>query len=92
MPENKGFPESISDEQIVEFMAARSVKSECPCCGSTRWHRLAEPLWGLNYKIPPYVESAYPGMEVVVLYCMHCGFVRQHAAHLIRKAIEENNA
>jgi hypothetical protein len=53
-----------------------------------------EPLHGFNYAIPPFhqdIYGSYSGLEVVVLYCMTCGFVRQHAAHMIRRALEEKN-
>jgi predicted RNA-binding Zn-ribbon protein involved in translation (DUF1610 family) len=84
----------ISDEDVVDFMEARHVSSKCPCCGHTVWHRLAEPFAGINYKIPRAIPDGYGGsqpfFQVVVMYCMNCGFTRQHAAHLIRAWKLEN--
>lgn len=84
---------SISDEDIIGFMSHAGAKPECPCCGGVQWHRLMEPLHGHNYKIPPLLavaSSDWQGLEVIAMYCMSCGFVRQHAAHLIRKWKAEN--
>lgn len=81
----------ISDDMILDFFQTKGVGAECPCCRSSLWHRLEEPFAGTNYAIRPYVDSLSNfGFEVVVLYCMNCGFTRQHAAHLIRKWAEEH--
>jgi len=75
----------ITDELLTRFLEAKGVRPTCPCCGSTQWHRLHEPLAGFNYKIAPAVDvGAFKGIEIVVIYCMNCGFVRPHVAHLMR--------
>lgn len=77
--------EPISDEQLQAFLAHAHADSGCPTCATNRWHRLPEQSPGVNYAVPGFVPMRGPtGLEVVVLYCMQCGFVRQHAAHLIR--------
>lgn len=81
--ESPDAPIPISDELVREFFAF--AESECPFCRTNRWHRLAEDAPGENYSVPPFRPRRGPGgLEVVVLYCMKCGFVRLHAAHLIR--------
>jgi uncharacterized Zn finger protein len=84
----------ISDQHVLDFFEAKHVRPTCPCCGNTQWHRLMEPLHGFNYAVAPLPREftgAYSGLEVVVVYCMNCGFVRQHAAHLFRAWEEEKH-
>ncbi|SPD47497.1 conserved protein of unknown function [Cupriavidus neocaledonicus] len=88
-------PVSISDQDVVDFMEARQVSSNCPCCGRTVWHRLKEPFYGVNYKISPTIPDGYGGsqsnyFDVIVMYCMNCGFLRQHASHMIKAWKVEN--
>lgn len=81
----------ISDQMLLDFMEKKRVSPICPLCSNESWHRLVEPAAGTNYLVPPIYESSYMGLEVVVIYCMNCGYVRQHAAHLIRAASEAKN-
>lgn len=79
------YPDPITDDQLQHFLARAKVQNDCPVCGTNRWHRLAESSAGNDFAVPNFLPVRGPsGLEVVVLYCMHCGFVRLHAAHLIR--------
>lgn len=83
--------ESISDEQLQSFLSQANAGNGCPVCSTNRWHRLMEPAHGFNYLIPSALtHDSYRGFEVVVLYCMNCGFLRSHAAHLIRAWGKDN--
>jgi len=85
--------ESISDELLQSFLSQANASNGCPMCSTNRWSRLHEPIHGFNYAIPTMLPeyTEWRGLEVVVMYCMNCGFVRQHAAHLIRARNEKQN-
>ncbi|MGI4938588.1 MAG: hypothetical protein ACRYF5_17850 [Janthinobacterium lividum] len=91
----------IKNDEILDFLTLRSALGACPCCQSARWTNFRAPYAHMDFTIPfSYQQPAgaipdgiplLSGLDVVTIYCVNCGFVRQHAAHIIRAWVAQQN-
>jgi hypothetical protein len=85
---------SITDEDLAKFFLHVGASGKCPVCGTNDWHRLPDDGKGKNYAIPNFPGPRGYRVEplhVVALFCAKCGFVRQHATHVIYGVLNELN-
>lgn len=82
----------ISDDLLQRYFSSANAVNGCPICSTNTWARYVDPIGGGNLGVASLTPRHGPAsLEVVVLYCMNCGFVRQHAAHLISLWAAANN-
>jgi hypothetical protein len=80
---------SIEKHQFLDFLGDKGSSMRCPCCSHDGWHMLIHDVEDIkNQQIMKFsIYHFYDGkrdnssiaMDVVVIVCEKCGFVRMHS-------------
>lgn len=79
-------------EHIVPFFRERGVQQKCPMCSQEKWVVMAysdqTPGQGLfpNKEKDLFFNGHLP---TYALYCLNCGFVRNHVKSIVDKAADK---
>ena len=86
---------SISSQDFVRFLEAKTLGSICPACEEDKWTIVcpADPE-GLSdsYRLLTPLKDGERAMNMstFAIFCDNCGFVRQHLSRSVRKWVDEN--
>lgn len=72
-------------QAIQNFMGA-NTKAECPICGQNHFGILGgsdSPSWMM------VKNSMGVGIKIYAVVCLHCGYIRQHAAAVVDDKIKK---
>ena len=75
-------------EQAVEFFRRKGADGPCPICRSAKWllHSGVDSGAGGGvdvFRVPRQMDYVVSNLQVYVMICENCGFVRQHVRDLV---------
>ncbi len=94
-----GTDRNLSAAEVGRFFVERSSKWACPVCGTEEWHALgpeggpdvATLVMEMSLTQQEHGRPISARLPVVVFACACCGFVRMHAAKLIKDGLTKTN-
>jgi hypothetical protein len=70
--------------QAVEFFRLKGADGPCPICRSAKWLLHSGVDRGVDvFRVPRQVDYVLSNLQVYVMICENCGFVRQHVRDLV---------
>lgn len=70
--------------QAVEFFRLKGADGPCPICRSAKWLLHSGVDRGVDvFRVPRQVDYLVSTLQVYVMICENCGFVRQHVRDLV---------
>ncbi len=76
-------------EQAIEFFRRKGADGPCPICRHPKWLLHSGVDRGVDvFRVPRQVDYVVSNLQVYVLICENCGFVRQHVRDLVDGAID----
>ena len=76
-------------EQAIEFFRCKGADGPCPICRHPKWLLHSGVDRGVDvFRVPRQVDYVVSNLQVYVLICENCGFVRQHVRDLVDGAID----
>lgn len=85
--------QKLTKQGTVDLLTKLGALKPCPACGHQHWNLLDEDAEGLPslllqrsevFNIPP------PRLPLVVLVCVNCGFLRQHAKLFLERLLNDD--
>ena len=80
---------NIEKHQFIDYLKSRGSSIECSCCNFDEWHMLIHEVDDIkNQKLMPFSinhlckignVTTSAALDVAVLVCSNCGFVRLHS-------------
>ena len=78
-----------SAEQAIEFFRRKGADGPCPICRHPKWLLHSGVDRGVDvFRVPRQVDYVVSNLQVYVMICENCGFVRQHVRDLVDGAID----
>jgi hypothetical protein len=76
---------AYSIKRLNRVMKAKEIKDSCPICNTNFWHNAS------NEKFKHYIPtiSINTGINVIVLVCDNCAFVRMHSTIILESIDKE---
>lgn len=83
---------SVTVEDFIRFLEAKTFESECPACHTANWTVIGSGENEMTYRlITPMRDGPRPNfVNFLGIYCNECGFVRQHLAKVVRRWVDDN--
>ncbi|HCF7312658.1 TPA: hypothetical protein NIJ62_003520 [Pseudomonas aeruginosa] len=83
---------SVSMEDFIRFLEAKTGESDCPACKGETWTVIGVDKTDISYRL---VTSLRDGSGPVTLstfgvYCNNCGYIRQHLSRKVKDWVLEN--
>lgn len=76
-------------EQAIEFFRRRGADGPCPICRHPKWLLHSGVDRGVDvFRVPRQVDYVVSNLQVYVMICENCGFVRQHVRDLVDGAVD----
>ena len=76
-------------EQAIEFFRRKGADGPCPICRHPKWLLHSGVDRGVDvFRVPRQVDYVLSNLQVYVMICENCGFVRQHVRDLVDGAID----
>ena len=74
----------VTAEQAVEFCRPMGADGPCPICRCAKWLLHSGIGRGVDvFRVPRQVDYVVSNLQVYVMICENCGFVRQHVRDLV---------
>ena len=74
----------VTAAQAVEFFRRKGADGPCPICNGAKWLLHSGVDRGVDvFRVPRQVDYVVSNLQVYVMICENCGFVRQHVRDLV---------
>ena len=79
----------MDERELVNFLTSRGAKSECPVCHETEWALIGSDDSTMRLVCENADSTLGKGVEIVVLACQNCAFVRMHSVDAMLEKFEQ---
>jgi hypothetical protein len=80
LPDDRG----LSRDMYRDELARKSADNKCEACGHDQWV-VSQNMFLLQALQPTGSLVPGEGVEVVAVFCNHCGFIRLHASAVLMR-------
>lgn len=85
---------AVSTDDFIRFLEAKSLEASCPSCQSQQWTVIGSVDTDTPYRLSTPAKTSLKATNLLTyaIFCVECGFVRNHMARVVKAWVDENPA
>ncbi|MCU7240384.1 hypothetical protein [Pseudomonas peradeniyensis] len=83
---------SVTIDDFVRFLVAKTGDAKCPACGNGQWTILGSGETNHAYRVNTSLRDggATKALNTFAIFCDECGYAREHLSRIVKLWVEQN--